>query len=106
MSQELIQVFDLQGAAYKHAFEAFLKHTNQKRNARAWIQDFVEHLSARETLIDAGAGTGELTGWLAPGFRQTIAIEPNAYLLEVLQQAVPAVEVINKPILRPASTGR
>src|SRR3712207_5020056 len=90
MSQEPIQAFDSQGAAYKQAFHVFLQHTDQKRNARAWLQDFVERLPGRETLIDAGAGTGELTGWLAPWFRQTIAIEPNAYLREVLQQAVPA----------------
>ena len=99
MSQGSIQVFDSQGAAYKQAFQVFLQHTDQKRNARVWLHDFVQHLPVRETLIDAGAGSGELTGWLTPWFRQTIAIEPNAYLLEVLQQAVPAVEVISKPIL-------
>ena len=85
MSQERIQVFDSQGAAYKHAFQMFLQHTDQKRNARAWLQGFVEYLPVRGTLIDAGAGTGELTGWLAPWFRHSIAIEPNAYLLKVLQ---------------------
>ena len=35
----------------------------------------------------------------AGSFTQTIAIEPNTYLLNQLRQALPAVEAIDHPIM-------
>src|SRR5690348_2692136 len=102
-----IQVFDSQSEGYKHAFQVFLDHTDQKRNAKRWLHRIVETLPSRAVLIDAGAGNGEITRALTAAFDRTIAIEPNAYLLQQLQQAVPGAELIGDPILKaqPAAPG-
>ena len=78
---EPIRVFDSQGEDYKHAFQVFLAHTDQKRNAKRWLQKLVDDLPVRKVFIDAGAGNGELTRIFAGAFDRTIAIEPNTYLL-------------------------
>jgi hypothetical protein len=96
---ERIRVFDSQGEAYKQAFQIFLDHTDQKRNAKRWLQRVVDELPQRHVFIDAGAGNGEVTRALAGAFDHTIAIEPNAYLLSQLQQAVPRADAIGQPIL-------
>ncbi|MCE3224641.1 MAG: uncharacterized protein K0S58_2821 [Nitrospira sp.] len=83
---EFVRVFDSQGEDYKRAFQVFLDHTDQKRNARRFLQRVVEDLPARKVFIDAGAGTGEVTKAFAPTFDRTIAIEPNAHLLAQLQR--------------------
>ena len=41
-NQEHIRVFDSQGEAYKQAFQIFLDHTDQKRNAKRWLQQVVD----------------------------------------------------------------
>jgi len=97
--QEHVRVFDSQGEAYKQAFQVFLDHTDQKRNAKRWLQQIVDCLPVRKVFIDAGAGNGELARTFAPEFERTIAIEPNAYLLKQLQQALPLVEAIGQPIM-------
>jgi hypothetical protein len=97
--QERVRVFDSQGEDYKQAFQIFLDHTDQKRNAKRWLQQVVDRLPARKVLIDAGAGNGEVTRTLAPAFRRTIAVEPNLHLLKQLQSAVPAAEAIGLPIM-------
>ena len=104
---ECIRVFDSQGEAYKQAFQIFLDHTDQKRNAKRWLQQVVDALPSRNVFIDAGAGNGEVTRGFAGAFDRTIAIEPNAYLLNQLQQVVPAVHAIGETILaaRPAALG-
>lgn len=105
--QQRVRVFDSQGEAYKLAFQTFLDHTDQKRNARRWLQQVVDRLPARNVFIDAGAGNGEVTRNFADAFERTIAIEPNMYLLKQLQQAVPAAEAIGQPIMtaEPAAQG-
>jgi len=104
---ECIRVFDSQGEAYKQAFQIFLDHTDQKRNAKRWLQQVVDDLPSRNVFIDAGAGNGEITRGFAGAFNRTIAIEPNPYLLNQLQQVVPAVHAIGETILaaRPAAQG-
>ncbi|NGZ08638.1 MAG: class I SAM-dependent methyltransferase, partial [Nitrospira sp. LK70] len=97
--QERIRIFDSQGEAYKQAFQIFLQHTDQKRNAKRWLQGLVERLPAHRVFIDAGAGNGEVTQSLAGAFARTIAIEPNAHLRNQLQQRLPTIEVIGLPIL-------
>src|SRR6185503_11535471 len=99
IDQDRIRIFDSQGQAYKEAFQIFLAHTDQKRNARHWLQQVVDELPAYRAFIDAGAGNGEMTKAFASAFQRTIAIEPNVYLLQQLQQAVPSAEAINLPIL-------
>ena len=105
--QECIRIFDSQGEAYKQAFQVFLDHTDQKRNAKRWLQRMVDDLPARNVFIDAGAGNGEVTRAFAGAFNRTIAIEPNAYLLSQLRQVVPTAEAISEPILaaEPAAQG-
>ncbi|HEU4682878.1 MAG TPA: class I SAM-dependent methyltransferase [Nitrospira sp.] len=97
--QERIRVFDSQGEAYKQAFHIFLDHTDQKRNAKRWLQQIVDGLPARRVFIDAGAGNGEMTKSFAGSFERTIAIEPNAHMLDQLRQTVPSAEVIGRPIM-------
>ena len=97
---ECIRIFDSQGQAYKQAFQIFLDHTDQKRNARHWLQQVVDGLPNRRVFIDAGAGNGEIAKTFAGSFEQTIAIEPNAYLLGQLRQALPTVEAIGLPIMK------
>jgi len=58
---ESIRILDSQGEAYKQALQIFLDHTDQKRNAKRWLQGMVDGLPARKVLIDAGAGNGEVT---------------------------------------------
>ena len=105
--QERIRVFDSQGEAYKQAFQIFLAHTDQKRNAKRWLQKVVDGLMARKVFIDAGAGNGEVTKAFASAFARTIAIEPNVYLLTQLQEALPTAETIGLPIMaaQPAVQG-
>jgi hypothetical protein len=105
--QERIRIFDSQGEAYKQAFQIFLDHTDQKRNAKQWLQAVVERLPARNVFIDAGAGNGEVTQAFAGAFTRTIAIEPNVYLREQLERRLPNAEAIGQPILaaHPAAQG-
>lgn len=97
--QEHIRTFDSQGEAYKQAFQIFLEHTDQKQNAKRWLQEVVEKLPAHRIFIDAGAGNGEVTKAFAGAFKRTIAIEPNVYLRTQLQQTLPTAEAIGLPIL-------
>jgi hypothetical protein len=97
--QERIRIFDSQGEDYKQAFQTFLDHTDQKRNAKRWLQEIVNRLPTYKVFIDAGAGNGEVTKAFADAFQRTIAIEPNFYLRNQLQQTLPTVEAIGLPIL-------
>lgn len=102
-----IRVFDSQGEDYKKAFQVFLDHTDQKRNAKRWLEHVVDRLPQRNVFIDAGAGNGEVTRSFAPAFDRTIAIEPNVYLLNQLRRTVPSAETIEDAILlaKPAAKG-
>src|SRR5438874_4235102 len=99
MKPKSIQVFDSQGEAYKRAFHIFLDHTDQKRNAKRFLQKLVDRLPNRNVFIDAGAGNGEVTKAFAGAFNRTIAIEPNPHLLAQLKQPVPQAQAIAAPIL-------
>jgi len=96
---EPIRVFDSQGEDYKRAFQVFLDHTDQKRNAKRLLQRLVDDLPERKVFIDAGAGNGEVTRAFAGAFDRTIAIEPNMHLLTQLQRAVPQADAIGTSIL-------
>jgi ubiquinone/menaquinone biosynthesis C-methylase UbiE len=99
MDKECIRKFDSQGEAYKQAFQIFLDHTDQKRNARRWLQKVVDGLPSRQVFIDAGAGNGEMAKTFAGSFKHTIAVEPNIFLLNQLRRALSAVEAIDRPIM-------
>ena len=93
-----IMVYDSQSEAYRIAFETFLQNTDQKRNARAWLDAFIAHLPHTDRFIDAGAGTGQLTSWLATKFTKTIAVEPNPYLCTQFRLSCPDIELFQQPI--------
>ena len=97
---DTIQSFDSQGERYKRAFQIFLDHTDQKRNAKRWLQQVVDTLPIRDVFIDVGAGNGELTRAFADAFTRTVAIEPNVYLLNQLQEVIPHAQAIGEPILK------
>lgn len=106
MSGERVRVFDSRSEDYRRAFEVFLAHTDQKRTARRRLDELVAGLPSRELLIDAGAGEGMVTGWLAPAFRRAVAVEPNPFLRERLRRAVPRAEVLGGAILEAEPPGR
>jgi SAM-dependent methyltransferase len=91
---------------YQRAFKAFLDNTDQKENALAWLTRQVNALPSRQTLIDAGAGTGKLTAALLPSFDRVVAIEPNPSLQADLRAACPTAAVLPATILdaRPDTT--
>lgn len=102
-----MKVFDSQGEDYTRAFQVFLDHTDQKRNAKRYLETLVKGLPERKVFIDAGAGNGEVTKSLAGAFDRTIAIEPNPHLLLQLRRTIPQAETIGAPILaaRPEARG-
>lgn len=104
---ETITLFDHQSAAYQQAFQTFLSHTDQKTKAREWLEQLAQQLPRKEVFIDAGAGNGSATAWLAGEFRRAIAIEPSPYLCEELRRRCPAVEVQTATIreAQPAALG-
>ncbi|MFN0051148.1 MAG: class I SAM-dependent methyltransferase [Planctomycetales bacterium] len=93
-----VQAFASDSPAYREAFQAFLDHTDQKTNAFAWLSAEIARLPRRHTLIDAGAGNGQLTARLAPQFEKVIAIEPNPSLVQELRVACPSAEIIERTI--------
>ena len=99
LKSESIQVFDSQGETYKRAFQIFLDHTDQKQNAKRFLQKLIDGLPTRTVFIDAGAANGEVTKAFADAFRHIIAVEPNPHLLTQLKQAIPQAEAIGVPIL-------
>jgi SAM-dependent methyltransferase len=102
-----VKVYDSQSVAYHQAFQVFLDHTDQKSNARGWLDSFVQGLPARRVFVDAGAGTGQVTAWFAGQFERTIAIEPNPSLVVDLRRACPGAQVLPAKILeaQPADRG-
>ena len=81
-----VRVYDSQSVAYHQAFQAFLDHTDQKVNARRWLDGLVQSLPARRVFVDAGAGTGQVTAWFLEQFERTIAIEPSPSLSAELRR--------------------
>jgi trans-aconitate methyltransferase len=78
---------------YHQAFRLFLEHTDEKTRAQEWLDRLVASLPFRRNFVDAGAGTGEFTAWLADRFETTLALEPNGVLCEELRRACPGIEV-------------
>ena len=92
---DFVRVYDSQSEAYREAFKVFLSYTDQKVNAREWLRRFIQTLPHRQVLIDAGAGTGQLTSWIAPDFERTMAIEPSAYLREEFRKNFPDCQLFS-----------
>jgi SAM-dependent methyltransferase len=94
-----VRAYDSQSEAYHQAFAVFLAHTDQKVNARAWLDRLVQTLPARRVFIDAGAGNGQVTAWLLDRFERTVAVEPSPSLSADLRRNCPGAEVLSVPIL-------
>ncbi len=99
-----VSVYDSQTEKYHKAFEVFLKHTDQKVNAKKRLDQLVKQIPNRRVLIDAGAGNGQVTSWYSgkfeeTKFNQTLAIEPNASLRDELRLTCPSCEVLPQKIL-------
>jgi SAM-dependent methyltransferase len=102
-----VRVYDSQSEAYHQAFQTFLDHTDQKVNARGWLDGLVQSLPARRVFLDAGAGNGQVTAWFLEQFERTIAIEPSPSLNADLRRTCPKAEVLPVRILdaQPAVRG-
>lgn len=98
-TDEPIAIYDSQGERYKDAFATFLANTDQKTKAREFIERVLENVPRREVFVDAGAGTGALTTWLAPHFQRNWAIEPSPFLGRQLAENCPHVRIVDRPIL-------
>src|SRR5262245_31401939 len=96
---ERVRAYDSASEAYHQAFQVFLDHTDQKANARRWLDSLVHSLPVRRVLVDAGAGNGKVTAWFLDQFEHTIAIEPSPSLCADLRQSCPSAEVLPLTIL-------
>ncbi len=94
-----IKVFSSETEDYHHAFQVFLDNTDQKQKARQWLESFIKTLSRNELFLDAGAGNGKVTAWLAEKFKRAIALEPNPSLYKELRKTCPRVEAHQVTIL-------
>jgi SAM-dependent methyltransferase len=94
-----VRAYDSQSEAYHDAFQVFLDHTDQKTNARRWLDTLVQTLPGRQVFIDAGAGNGQVTAWFLDQFARTIAIEPSPSLSADLRRTCPGAEVLPVRIL-------
>ncbi|MEO3873302.1 class I SAM-dependent methyltransferase [Nonomuraea sp. B12E4] len=93
-----VKIVNPMSADYDTAFAAFLAHTDQKERAHEKLAHIVARLPRRRTLIDAGAGTGQTTAWLARRFTRTIAIEPNEHLRRKLARTCPDATILSEDI--------
>src|SRR6516164_1327966 len=94
-----VAYYDSTTPEYTRAFHLFLSHTDQKEKAMEWLDQQVEALPHRRIAIDAGAGTGKLTKWLAGRFARVIGVEPNPSLADEFRTACPTAILIPETIL-------
>lgn len=88
-----VNVYNYESDAFHEAFAFFLENTDEKVKTRQWLKHIVQGLPARRTFVDAGAGDGGTTSWIAESFEKTIAIEPNPSLRTALARNCPSAEV-------------
>ena len=99
MNQRLVTRFESDTPEYTRAFQTFLAHTDQKEQALGWLERTIGSLDHRRVAIDAGAGTGKLTAWLADRFERVIGIEPNLSLCETFAATCPEISLFPETIL-------
>ena len=102
MKRSHVAIFDSATPEYTKAFHAFLAHTDQKEKALAWLERQVAALAHKRTAIDAGAGTGKLTAWLAKRFATVIGVEPNPSLAAEFRTACPTATLLPNSIVAAA----
>ena len=97
-TEGFVRVYDSQTEIYHDAFQIFLDHTDQKINAHRWLEQYIRTLPSRHVFIDAGAGEGQVTSWVAPQFAKTTAIEPNPYLCKKFRETCPEIALLAETI--------
>jgi SAM-dependent methyltransferase len=102
MQRSHVANFDSATPEYTRAFHTFLAHTDQKDKAMEWLDREVGALAQKRIAIDAGAGTGKLTAWLAKRFPTVIGVEPNPSLAAEFRTTCPTATLIPKTILAAA----
>jgi len=70
-------------SAYPQAFMGFTANTDEKQNIARVILDIAQSQGAN-SLLDLGAGDGELTGILASSFHRVVAVEKQKELARAL----------------------
>lgn len=68
----------------------FHRSTRQNASDDPFYQHLRKCVTAQDTVLDVGAGTGRFALALAPHVRQVTALEPNASMLSYLQQEIAA----------------
>lgn len=68
----------------------FHRSTRQSASDDPFYQHLRKSVTARDTVLDVGAGTGRFALALAPHVRQVTALEPNAAMLSYLRQEIAA----------------
>ncbi len=79
-------------ASYKHDFEKFLKHTDEKAVLVSEIEKYISRYSVR-SVLDIGAGNGEISIPLSRKVNRYLAIEKNPeFTAQLTQGGVETVE--------------
>lgn len=99
MPSQRVAQFDSATPEYTKAFHTFLSHTDQKEKALEWLEREIGGLTRPGTAIDAGAGTGKLTAWLAARFAKVIGVEPNPSLAAEFRTTCPKATLLTDTIL-------
>lgn len=102
MQARRVANFDSATPQYTKAFHTFLAHTDQKEKALEWLDREAAALPQKRTAIDAGAGTGKLTAWLAQRFATVIGVEPNPSLAAEFRTTCPTATLLPHTILAAA----
>ena len=108
MREDRVRIFlTLKEKPISRPFKIFLDHTDQKRNAKRWLQEVVDGLPTRTVFIDCRRGEWRTHQGVCRVLRAPLPSEPNVYLLNQLQHSLPTVEVLGLPILaaQPAVQG-
>jgi len=102
-----IRVFQSHDEYYDQVFTLFIKSTNQKQQADAWLRDFLSRYPANQRAVDAGAGNGILTRPVAEHFAEVVAVEPNPSLLAELAASGANIRILPDTIEEaPVEEGR
>lgn len=102
-----IRVFHSHDEYYDQVFTLFIKSTDQKQQATAWLTDFLSRYPQNQRAVDAGAGNGILTRPLAAHFAEVVAVEPNPSLLAELAASGDNIRILPDTIEEaPVEEGR
>jgi SAM-dependent methyltransferase len=66
----------------------FYRATRESASGDPFYQRVRQRVSAQDSILDVGAGTGRFTLALAPFARQVLALEPNAAMLGYLREEI------------------